>query len=232
MTRLSKNEPAADLSGRLAAENAFFGPLCTALAIATGIAVAWGALAGWLGSSLFSRNRAGLGRIRRGEWRRHTSGRPDGPDHSRITRDIHPRSQAGRLRPSTSIQFPPPRCPADWRRSRCVSEAEPTLFHFFDNRKWGTNWYFVAFGNPEGHGYFAGYDVNTRQLVGYIGQADFKRPSRTRGGPSRLNVLCLIARPPPSFPFRSSIAVLQRLCGGRRRDAPFVSELGLPRRVG
>ena len=51
---------------------------------------------------------------------------------------------------------------------------EPVVVSYSDARPRPTAWYFMVFGNPTGHGYFVGYDVLSRDRVGYIGRDGFQ----------------------------------------------------------
>ena len=58
---------------------------------------------------------------------------------------------------------------------------EPLIRVYSDGRERLAAWYFVDFGNPAGHGYFVGYDMATRDRVGYIGREGFQAAPPSAG---------------------------------------------------
>jgi hypothetical protein len=48
------------------------------------------------------------------------------------------------------------------------------LREFTDSRHPGTVWYFVTDAQPHGNAYFAGYDVGSKECIGYLGTAGFR----------------------------------------------------------
>jgi hypothetical protein len=147
------------------------GPLSAALAIAVGIALVWACGVGW-SSQAFNRPSS--------KYFETVTVTPDGtPLISRTYAETLQRTEyftldrkpyaAQELQQISGAQVADR--PAD---TATRPREEPIILSYSDARPRRTTWYFVVFGNPEGNGYFVGYDVLTRDRVGYIGRDGFQ----------------------------------------------------------
>jgi hypothetical protein len=140
------------------------------LAIAVGIATVWGCVVGWSSQAFERRSREYYERVA-------------------VTSDGTPiidRSYSGTLqrtdyftldRKPYAAHEPPEISGAQMADRPAVTATrpreEPVVLDYSDARSRPTAWYFVVFGNPAGKSYFVGYDVLTRERVGYIGGDGF-----------------------------------------------------------
>jgi hypothetical protein len=161
-----------DLKSKAAARSRFpAGPLSAAVALAVGIAIVWGCVVGWSSQAFGRRSREYYERVA-------------------VTSDGTPiiyRSYGGTLqrtgyftldRKPYAAHEPPEISGAQVADRPAVTATrpreEPVVLAYSDARSRPTAWYFAVFGNPAGKGYFAGYDVLTRERVGYIGREGFQ----------------------------------------------------------
>jgi hypothetical protein len=151
------------------------GPLGAAMAIAVGIVLVWGLVAVW-SKEAFSRGFAYIETV---------NVTPEGtPLISRFYSGTLQRTEYFTLDRKPYAAHDPPQIsgapvadrPAATTTRPTVQKAreEPVVLSYSDARQRPTAWYFMVFGNPTGLGYFVGYDVLTRDRVGYIGRDGFQ----------------------------------------------------------
>ncbi len=161
-----------DLKSKAAARSRVpAGPLSAALALAVGIAIVWGCVVGW--SSLVLQRRSS------GSFERVTVTADGTPLITRVYSGTLQRTDHFTLDRKPYATHEPPEISGAQVADRPAVTAtrpreEPVVLDYSDARSRPTAWYFVVFGNPAGQGYFVGYDVLTRDRVGYIGREGFQ----------------------------------------------------------
>ncbi|MDR3633485.1 MAG: hypothetical protein P4L84_06595 [Isosphaeraceae bacterium] len=153
--------------------------LLLAALLAAGFGTLWAVLVGWLGI-VIQEARTGKTRPPRETIVVTTDGTPviqsvSFDDLSRTTyRDVNGREHAPITQNDQAIAMylygersGPHRLlsHADWRTRIKI---------FMDEREPAAVWYFVHDGNPQGSGYFVGYEHTSNRLIGYIGRSGFR----------------------------------------------------------
>ncbi len=154
--------------------------LAWATTLATGFAALWGMLVAWLGTSIQNALPAGnpavFERLQvRSDGTLLIQGFPQDGVSEVTYRDLKGVEQRAPdrddLLSAVSLfhaQNPPgffsPRPGWSERLTAFVNEREPTV-----------NWFFVHDGEPDGAGYFAGYDRTSKRRVGFIGMSGFRK---------------------------------------------------------
>jgi hypothetical protein len=151
------------------------GPLCAALAIAVGITLVWAVVAVWSNQALTrpsayieTMNVTSDGTPLISRYYAGTLQRSENFTLDRKPYTTHEPPTISGAQVADSLAALAPRATA--KRPR----EEPIVLSYSDARPRLTSWYFVVFGNPAGNGYFVGYDVLTRDRVGYIAREGFQ----------------------------------------------------------